>query len=181
MKISNRFFIVTSRKLDEVSCSLHMLFLDFFFPWNDLLILFVCTSFFFFANNKRKEITFKKSVWSNCLFYIEFSNFWENRNDIIFIPKVCLKFVFHLLTFIFYVMAAPLIAMLNEENLLAEVQYVFFSWFVWNWTFINYHKLTVSILPLSLSLSLSLSLPREFQILDKGIWFSWELKLYGIC
>ena len=31
MKISNRFFIVTSRKLDEVSCSLYMLFLDISF------------------------------------------------------------------------------------------------------------------------------------------------------
>ena len=70
-------------------------------------------------------------------FILNFQNFWEKGNNIIFIPKICLKFIFHLLTFIFYIMAAPLIAMLNEENLLGEVQYVFFSWFVWNWTFIN--------------------------------------------
>ena len=127
-----------------------MLFLDIFFHWNDLLILFLCASCFFSPIIREKRNNFQEIFLISLLVLYWIFKFLGKRQWYIFIPKVRLKFIFHLLTFIFYVMAAPLTAMLNGENLLAEVQYIFFSWFVWNLLLLIYHKLTVSILPLSL-------------------------------
>lgn len=90
------FFIVSCHMFDIIPYRMYVIFgfKFFFLEWFNKFFFSLCLTIVS-PRIREKKNNFKKSLSSNCLFYIKFSELWgkkEEGKNIVFVSKVCLKF-----------------------------------------------------------------------------------------
>lgn len=89
------FFIVSCHMFDISPYRMYVIFgfKFFFLEWFIKFFFSLCLTIVS-PRIREKKNNFKKSLSSNCLFYIKFSELWGKKEgkNIVFVSKVCLKF-----------------------------------------------------------------------------------------